>query len=108
MVDVISLARHLRAEFPEPEPYVAVYDEMTNQLGFDPDQEVQRDCYAALMSMWNRSDWIVDNDIGAAKAAANEEVLFEEDAITITRINGNSVMATCWARGEDDERVIWF
>jgi hypothetical protein len=108
MVDILSLARHLRTKFPKPTVYHRIFAEMKKRLKKAPDDTTQYDAYKALLALWQRADWVLDNDVGAVQLLPNEDVEFDNDYITLTRVNGNSVMQTSFARGEKSERIIWF
>jgi hypothetical protein len=108
MVNLIGLANHLREEFPIPANYQPIFKAMKKWLGSKPSDEVQLDCYRALIRLWERAGWVFDDNVGAVCANDDEEIAFDEDSITITSINGNAVFSFSLARGERHDRVIWF
>ena len=108
MVNLIGLANHLREEFPVPANYQVIYKSMTKWLGKKPSDETQYDAYKALVKLWERGDWIFDNDVGAVRTNDGEEITFDDDAITIASGHGGSTMVFTLARGDRHDRVIWF
>jgi hypothetical protein len=108
MVDIITLARKLRSEFQTPVNYGEIYALIAETIGEEPDQETEIDAYKALSAKWKRDSWAWNNDVGAVKTLEGENVVFDEDAITIAKGHGGSTMVVSLARGEHHDRVKWF
>jgi hypothetical protein len=110
MINLVGLVRHLREQFPVPEGYQAIYEEMCDWLKDEPSDEIQYDAYKALVAVWQRGDWVLDNEIGAVRLNAGEDAFFDtsENTITLTAVHGNSTMSFSLMRGEKHDRILWF
>jgi len=111
VVDIISLVRHLREEFPIPYNWGIILEEMAKFLEVkedEVDQTTQVDAYRCLIRKWGREGWVWDNNVGAVLPEENEDVSFDNECITLASGKGMSTMVITLSHGDHHDRVVWF